>query len=93
LVVRVADFSLIVGELYKMGPDDIMRRCVMEAERPLILAKEHEGIAGGHYVRKETTQKVLRDGLWWPTCTQRCEGILQILKPTKQGARYIITMT
>jgi hypothetical protein len=67
LVVHVADFSLIVGQLYKMGPDDIMRRCVMEAERPLILAEAHEGIVGGHYAGKETTQKVLRAGLWWPT--------------------------
>jgi hypothetical protein len=32
LVVRVVDFSLIVGKLYKMGPDEILRRCVMEAE-------------------------------------------------------------
>jgi hypothetical protein len=32
LVVCVVDFSLIVGHLYKMGPDEILRRCVMEAE-------------------------------------------------------------
>jgi hypothetical protein len=32
LVVRVADFSLIVGQLYKMGPDEILRRFVMEEE-------------------------------------------------------------
>ena len=31
LVVRVADLSLIVGHLYKMGPDEILIRCVMEA--------------------------------------------------------------
>jgi hypothetical protein len=29
--------------------------------------KSHEGIAGGHYAGKATTQKVLRDSLWWPT--------------------------
>jgi hypothetical protein len=39
----------------------------MEAERPLILAEAHEGITGGHYAGKETVQKVLRAGLWWPT--------------------------
>jgi hypothetical protein len=38
VVVRVAYFSLIVEKIYKMGPDEILRRCVMEAERPLILA-------------------------------------------------------
>jgi hypothetical protein len=65
--VHTTDFSLIAGQLYKIGPDEILRRCVMEAERPLVLAEAHEGIIGGHYTRKETTKKVLRDGLWWPT--------------------------
>jgi hypothetical protein len=50
-----------------MRPDEILRRCVMEAERLLILTEDHEGIAGGHYVGKETVQKVLRASLWWPT--------------------------
>jgi hypothetical protein len=63
LVVHVVDFSLIARQLYKMGPDGILRRCVMEAERPLILSESHEGIVGGHYARKSTMQKVLRDGL------------------------------
>jgi hypothetical protein len=57
--VSAAYFSLIVGQLYNMGPDEILRRCVMEAERPLILAEAHEGITG-----KETMQNILRVGLW-----------------------------
>jgi hypothetical protein len=32
LVVHAKDLSLIVGHLYKMGPDEILRRCVMEVE-------------------------------------------------------------
>jgi hypothetical protein len=36
LVVCDADFSLIAGKIYKMGPDDILRRSFMEEERPLI---------------------------------------------------------
>jgi hypothetical protein len=65
--VHAAYFSLIAGQLYKMGPNEVLRRCVMEVEIPLILVEAHEGIAGGHYTGKETTQKVLRAGLWWPT--------------------------
>jgi hypothetical protein len=56
-VVCAVDFSLIAGQLYKMGHDEILRMCVMEAERPLILAESHEGIARG---RKATMQKILR---------------------------------
>jgi hypothetical protein len=50
-----------------MGPDEILRRCVMEVERPLILIEAHEGIVGGHYIGKVIAEKVLRDSLWWPT--------------------------
>jgi hypothetical protein len=39
LVFCDADFSLIAGQLYNMGPNEILRRCVMEAERPLILVE------------------------------------------------------
>jgi hypothetical protein len=63
-VVHATDFSLIVGQLYKMGPDEILMRCVMETEQPWILTEAHEGIAGGHYAGKVTTHKVLRAGLW-----------------------------
>jgi hypothetical protein len=35
--------------------------------RKVNISEAHEGITRGHYVGKETTQKVLRDGLWWPT--------------------------
>jgi hypothetical protein len=91
LVVHAAYFSLIVGQLYNMGPDEILRRCVMEAERTLILAEAHEGIAGGHYAGKETTQKVLRVGLWWPTLHKyakdyysSCDVCQRVGKPSRR---------
>ena len=67
LVVRAAEFTLIAGQLYKMGPDEIMRRCVLEHDKPLILAEAHAGAAGGHYVGKATAHKILTARLWWPT--------------------------
>ena len=53
--------------MYKLGPDEILRRCVLEHERPMILSKAHDGVAGGHYAGKDTTYKILMVGLWWPT--------------------------
>jgi hypothetical protein len=50
-----------------MGVDSILRRYVLDHERPRILAESHKGIVGGHYAGKATTQKVLRVGLWWTT--------------------------
>ena len=50
-----------------MGPDEILRRCVLEHEKPLILAEAHSGEVGGHYAGKATAQNLLTAGLWWPT--------------------------
>jgi hypothetical protein len=91
LVVRVADFSLIVGHLYKMGYDEILRRCIMETERPLIFTEAHEGIAGGHYAGKATAQKVLRASIWWPTLhrdakdyARACDVCQRVGKPSRR---------
>ena len=32
-IVKVADFTLIAGQLYKLGPYEILRRYVLEHER------------------------------------------------------------
>jgi hypothetical protein len=46
-----------------MGVNNILRRCVLEHERPRILVEAHEGIVGGHYVGKPTSEEVLHAGL------------------------------
>jgi hypothetical protein len=91
LVVWAADYQLIAGHLYKMGADSILRRCVLEHERPRILAESHEGIAGGHYAGKATVQKVLCAGLWWPTIhrdskeyCQKCDVCQRVGKPNRR---------
>jgi hypothetical protein len=37
LVVKATDYQLIADNLYKLGVDKILRRCVLEHERPMIL--------------------------------------------------------
>jgi hypothetical protein len=57
-VFKVVDYQIIAGYLYKMGAYKILRRCVLEHERPRNLVEAHESIAGGHYAGKDTAQKV-----------------------------------
>ena len=38
LVAHKADFTIIVGQLYKLAVDDVLRRCVLEHERKDILS-------------------------------------------------------
>ena len=67
LVVKAVDFTLITGQLYKLGPDEILRRYILDSERSMILVEAHAGIVGGHYSGNPIVQKVLTVGLWWPT--------------------------
>ena len=67
LVVKSFDFQLLAGQLYKLGSDEILRRCVLPHEQGPILEEAHAGIMGGHYGGHATTRKVLHVGLWWPT--------------------------
>jgi hypothetical protein len=66
LVVRTIDYQLIANHIYNLDADNILRRCVLEHERPMLLSKSQEGIAGGKYAGKYTAQKVWRTSLWWP---------------------------
>lgn len=65
--MHAVDFSVIVEHLYKMGSDEILQQYVLEFERSSILMDAHGGVAGGHYAGRETAQKILHVGLWWPT--------------------------
>ena len=49
LVVKASDFQLIVGQLYKLGLDEILRRCILPHEQCPILKEAHAGIEGAHY--------------------------------------------
>jgi hypothetical protein len=49
LMVRAAYYQLIAEHLYKIGVENILRRCDMKNEHPIILVEAHEGIVGGHY--------------------------------------------
>jgi hypothetical protein len=65
MVVRAVDYQLIARQLYKMGLDSILRRCVLDHERQDILWECHKKVVGGHVGGKATAQKFLQDGLWW----------------------------
>ena len=91
LVVKAADFTLIAGHLYKLGPDEVLRRCVMLHEKKAIIREAHSGAAEGNFAGKSTAQKILDIGLWWPTLYKytkdfcRCYDICQrVGKPSRR---------
>jgi hypothetical protein len=60
LVVRATDYQLIVGQLYKLGLDNILRHCVLDHERPDILWECHSGVVGGHVGERQLPKDITR---------------------------------
>ena len=66
LAMKVAPYSIINGFLYKLGLDEVIRRCVLEYERESIMHEAHYGLAGGHFQSDTTGKKIQHLGLWCP---------------------------
>ena len=60
LVVKAVDYTLIMGQLYKLGPNEILRKCVSDHERKWVMAEAHVGVSRGHYAGKEMVHKILQ---------------------------------
>jgi hypothetical protein len=61
VVVHAIDYQLIVGKIYKLGLDNILRRCVLNHKRKDILWECHNGVVGGDVGGKDTAYKILQD--------------------------------
>ena len=53
--------------LFRIGADDVLRRCVPETEQGSILRFCHEMECGRHYSGTKTAHKVFNAGFFWPT--------------------------
>ena len=89
LALRSRDFTIIAGQLYKKGIDQVCRRCVSEHEKIGVLKEAHQGITGGHQAAEITKRKILQAGLWWPTMSKdahlfvkNCDLCQRLGKPT-----------
>eukprot|EP00253_Pinus_taeda_P036634 PITA_36634 len=67
IVRKSASFTWIGGNLFKLGPDQILRCCVREEEVFEILLTCHDGPCGGHFVAKRTAFKILQAYYYCPT--------------------------
>ena len=58
--------------LFRRGVNQIIRRCVPEAEQGEILDKCHVSPYGGHFAGNRTTQNILQSVFYWPTLFKDC---------------------
>nr|KYP38659.1 hypothetical protein KK1_040090 [Cajanus cajan] len=67
--------------LFKIGADNLLRRCVTKEEAKDILWHCHNSPYGGHFNGERTAAKFLQSGFFWPTLfkdayeyVQRCDS-------------------
>jgi len=79
LKFRAARYFLEGQNLYKRGFSQALLKCLDEDEAEYALKEIHEGICGSHIGCEALAQKIIRQGLYWPTLkadarhmTQRC---------------------
>eukprot|EP00253_Pinus_taeda_P031771 PITA_31771 len=80
IVSKSTPFTLVGGNIFKLGPYKVLRRCFREEEVFDILLACHDGPSGGHFTTKRIVFKVLQTHYYCPTlhqvarrCTSRCD--------------------
>ncbi|XP_027359296.1 uncharacterized protein LOC113867964 [Abrus precatorius] len=69
---QAVNYIIVVNELYKMGVDGTLLRCLSEHEAYIALAEIHEGICGAHQAGERMKWMLLREGLYWPSMVKDC---------------------
>ena len=88
------------SQLFHIGADQIIRRCVLEEEQEHILAMCHSSLCGGHFASRKTRAKVLQSGFYWPTLVKdamkyckeclKCQSALNISKRDEMPLQTIL---
>ncbi|KAL3692331.1 hypothetical protein R1sor_005982 [Riccia sorocarpa] len=69
-IFAAANFRLLNDDLYRVGRDLILRRCVALEKVFSVVKACHTDPAGGHFNNKASIRKVYDTGYWWPTVTK-----------------------
>ena len=87
-IQQSARYSWITNELYKTGPDLMIKRCVREDEILDILKACHDEPCGGHFTDKRKPYKIISLGYYWPSIfkdtkeyVRRCDNFQRVGKP------------
>lgn len=70
IIRKSASFTWIGGNLFNLGPNQILRRCLREEEVFDILLTCHDRTCEGNFVAKRKSFKVLQASYYWPTLHQ-----------------------
>ncbi|KAI3786664.1 hypothetical protein L1987_40529 [Smallanthus sonchifolius] len=74
-------------DLFKIGLDQVIRRCIPDTEVLQVLTHAHSSACGGHFSGQKTGYRVLQCGFYWPTIFKdACEFARNCLNCQKMGS-------
>lgn len=75
---RAVQFSICNEELFKRGPDGVLRLCIYGERIPQLLMEAHNSVCGGHFDARVMAQKLLRSGYWWPNLVKDVQAYCKV---------------
>ena len=84
---KVGPYTLIQGVLYKLTPDQKLKRCLEKREVPRVISALHEGNVGGHFAIRTTVAKIRDAGYWWPTMHKDVHLFIRSCDPCQRQGR------
>ncbi|KAL4564784.1 hypothetical protein LXL04_028855 [Taraxacum kok-saghyz] len=71
-------------DLLKIGPNQVIRRCVPDHEINDLLTHCHSYACGGHFSSKKTGHRVLDSGFFWPTIFKDAHEFVKVCLKCQQ---------
>ena len=62
---------------FKIGADNLLRRCVSVDEAKRIIWQYHNSTYRGHFNGEKTTAKILQSGFFWPSLFKDAHALVQ----------------
>jgi hypothetical protein len=84
-------YTVVEGDLYRRGANDILLRCITQEEGHELLAEIHGGEFGSHSSSRTLVGKAFQHGFYWPTALQDAAELVKSCKACQFHAKQIHT--
>jgi ribonuclease HI len=84
-------YTVVEGDLYRHGANDIHMRCITQEEGRELLMEIHGGECGSHSSSRTLVGKAFRHGFYWPTALQDAAEMVKSCKACQFHAKQIHT--
>jgi hypothetical protein len=91
-IVQLAKhYAVVEGDLYHLGANSILMRCITQEEGRELLTEIHGGECGCHSSSCTLVGKSFRHGFYWPTALQDAAEMVKSCKVCRFHAKQIHT--